>query len=117
MVEADKMKHNYFEIDERGDLKETAEAVKVKHSFFEVDKQGNLIETTQNINKNKKTNKDFLSEYININVGYSLVTPILIGVVIGLLLDNKFNSKPFFTVIFIFLGMISSLYNLYKIIK
>jgi F0F1-type ATP synthase assembly protein I len=87
------------------------------NSYFEIDKHGDLKKTNQYFNKKPKIKKDFFSEYININVGYSLVTPILLGVIIGLTLDNKFHKKPFFTVFFIFFGMISSLYNLFKIIK
>ncbi|MFA6081670.1 MAG: AtpZ/AtpI family protein [Patescibacteria group bacterium] len=86
-------------------------------NYFEIDKRGNLRKTDQNFSKKPKIKKDFFSEYININVGYSLVTPILIGVIIGLALDNKFHTKPYFTVFFIFFGMVSSLYNLFKIIK
>jgi len=86
-------------------------------NYFEIDKRGNLKKTDKNFDKKLKNKKDFFSEYININVGYSLVTPILIGVIIGLALDNKFHTKPYFTVFFIFFGMVSSLYNLFKIIK
>lgn len=93
------------------------EAVKMKYNYFEIDRRGNLKKTSRNLKKKKEIKKDFFSEYININVGYSLVTPILIGVIIGLALDNKFNSKPFFTVFFIFLGTVSSFYNLFKLIK
>lgn len=86
-------------------------------NYFEIDKQGNLKKTSQNLNKSQKNKKDLFSQYLNINVGYNLVTPILIGVIIGLILDNKFHSKPVFTVFFIFFGAISSFYNLYKMIK
>ncbi|MEK7597654.1 MAG: AtpZ/AtpI family protein [Patescibacteria group bacterium] len=85
------------------------------NNYFEIDKQGNLKKTNQNFDKKAKAKKDFFSEYIN--VGYSLVTPILIGVIIGLAVDNKFHTKPYFTVFFIFFGMVSSFYNLYKMIK
>ena len=87
------------------------------NNYFEIDKRGNLKKTDRNFDKKPKAKKDFFSEYININVGYSLVTPILIGVIVGLTLDNKFHSKPVFTVSFIFLGMVSSFYNLFKMIK
>ena len=87
------------------------------NNYFEIDKLGNLKKTNRNFDKKPKIKKDFFSEYININVGYSLVTPILIGVIIGLVLDNKFHSKPYFTVFFIFLGTVSSIYNLYKFYK
>lgn len=87
----------------------------MKYNFFEIDKRGNLKKTDQNFNKKPKIKKDFFSEYININVGYSLVTPILIGLIVGLFLDNKFHTKPYLTVFFIFFGTISSIYNLYRV--
>ena len=111
------MKYNYFEIDKHGDLKKTNQAVKVKHSYFEIDKGGELKETSQVLKKKPQTKKNFFTDYININVGYSLVTPILLGVIIGLTLDSRFQSKPVFTVFFIFLGAVSSFYNLFKLIK
>ncbi len=89
----------------------------MKYNYFEIDKHGNLKKTSQNLKKKRETKKDLFSQYLNINVGYSLVTPLLVGVIIGLTLDNKFQSKPVFTVFFIFLGMVSSLYNLFKLIK
>jgi len=90
---------------------------KMKYNFFKIDKRGNLKKTSRDFDKKPKVKKDFLSEYININVGFSLVTPILLGVIIGLTLDNKFHSKPVFTVFFIFFGAVSSFYNLFKMIK
>lgn len=91
--------------------------VKMINNYFEIDNKGNLKKTNRNFNKKPKTKKDFFSKYIDINVGYSLVTPILLGVIIGLTLDNNFHKKPFFTVLFIFLGMVSSIYNLFKMVK
>lgn len=87
------------------------------NNYFEIDKQGNLKKTDLNLKKQNKKKKGFFSEYVNINVGYSLVTPILIGVIIGLALDNKLRTKSYFTVFFIFFGMASSIYNLYRLYK
>ena len=92
-------------------------AVKMINNYFEIDKRGNLKKTSRNLKKKSKEKKDFFSEYININIGYNLVIPILIGVIIGLTIDNKFHSKPVFTVLFIFLGTVLSFYNLFKLIK
>ena len=89
----------------------------MKYNFFEIDKHGNLKKTSQNLKKKQEIKKSFFSDYININVGYSLVIPILIGVIIGLTLDSRFHSKPVFTVFFIFLGTVSSFYNLFRLIK
>lgn len=85
------------------------------NNYFEIDKLGNLKRTGQDLKKKSKKERSFFSKNININVGYSLVTPILIGVAIGLALDNKFHTKPYLTLFFIFFGMVSSIYNLYKI--
>ena len=90
---------------------------KMKYNFFEIDKHGGLKKTSQNLKKKQKIKKSFFSDYININVGYSLIVPILIGLIAGLTLDSRFKSKPVFTVFFIFLGTISSFYNLFKLTK
>jgi F0F1-type ATP synthase assembly protein I len=94
-----------------------AEAAKMKQNYFEIDKHGNLKKTGQNLKGKQATKKSFFSDYINVNVGYSLVIPILLGLIVGLALDSRFHSKPVFTVFFIFLGTVSSFYNLFKLIK
>jgi len=93
------------------------DAVKMINNYFEIDKHGNLKKTNQDLKKKPKTKKSFFNDYININVGYSIVTPILLGVIIGLILDSRFHSKPVFTVFFIFLGTVGSFYNLFRLIK
>ena len=94
-----------------------AETDKIKYSFFEFDKHWNLKKTSRKPKSGLKTKKSFFDDSINMNVGYSLVTPILLGVIIGLALDARFHSKPVFTVLFIFLGAVSSFYNLYRLTK
>jgi F0F1-type ATP synthase assembly protein I len=89
----------------------------MKRNYFEIDKHGDLKKTNQGFKKKQETKKSFFTDNVNINVGYSLITPILLGVIIGLALDSRFHSKPVFTVLFIFLGTISSFYNLYKLTK
>ena len=89
----------------------------MKYNFFEIDRHGDLKKTSQDLKKKPETKKNFFTDNVNINVGYSIVTPILIGVIIGLTLDSRFHSKPVFTVFFIFLGTVSSFYNLFKLIK
>ncbi|MBI2051325.1 AtpZ/AtpI family protein [Candidatus Roizmanbacteria bacterium] len=51
------------------------------------------------------------------NLGFYLVAPLIIGVLIGLYLDKIFGKKPSFTLIFILFGTIASFYNLLKIVK
>lgn len=65
---------------------------------------------------NIKPRKQFdVAKYLNI--GYYLVTPMLIGVIVGLYLDSRFKSKPLYTLIFIFLGIAGTFYNLWKVAK
>lgn len=64
--------------------------------------------------KNKKNN--FILAF-SFNVGYYLLTPLILGVIVGLIIDNKFRTKPWFTLIFILFGLLASLYNLLRITK
>lgn len=53
----------------------------------------------------------------SLNIGYYLLTPLLVGVFLGILLDRFFETHGVFILIFIILGTISSFYNLYKVAK
>ena len=43
-----------------------------------------------------------------------LFSSILVGMMIGLGIDNFFSTKPIFLLIFLVLGIIAGFYNLYK---
>lgn len=49
-------------------------------------------------------------------IGISMMVPIFVGVFIGRYLDNKFNLR-FCTLIFLFLGIITGMRNVYQIVK
>lgn len=51
------------------------------------------------------------------NIGFYLVTPLLVGVFLGVALDNWLHTSPLFIIVLIVLGSISSFYNLYKLTK
>lgn len=53
----------------------------------------------------------------SLNIGYYLLTPLLVGVFLGLALDKVFQTRGVFVVILILLGTVSSFYNLYKLTK
>lgn len=65
--------------------------------------------------KNTLQTEQFNFRYLNI--GYYILTPILLGVFLGLGLDYWLNTKPLFISIFIFLGTVASFYNLIKLLK
>jgi len=45
------------------------------------------------------------------------VMPAVIGLFIGTMIDRAFRFFPFFTVVFLFLGILSGLWSLYKSVK
>lgn len=53
----------------------------------------------------------------SLNIGYYLLTPLLVGVFLGIALDKIFQTKGVFVISLIVLGAISSFYNLYKLTK
>jgi ATP synthase protein I len=50
-------------------------------------------------------------------VGYTVAIPLVVLAVAGVFLDNKFNTKPVMTLGGLLLGMISSFYALYRLLK
>lgn len=59
-----------------------------------------------------------MTEYLKyFNIGLMLVVPALVGLIIGSLLDRTFGYYPVFTLVFLFLGIISGIWSLYKSIK
>lgn len=75
-------------------------------------------QSTENKNKkaSEKKNEEFsYAEYFNL--GFYLAIPLLVGVFGGILLDNWFQTKPFFTISLIILGSTASFYNLIRLTK
>ena len=72
------------------------------------------VEKTEKVFK-KRSSLPFPAKFAN--VGFYLVTPILIGIFVGKYLDGKFNSGTFYTTTLIIFGTIATFYNLYTFIK
>jgi len=68
-------------------------------------------------NKEKDKNKEniLLARYAN--AGFYIITPLLLGVFIGIYLDRLFNTKPIFVLTLIILGTVASFYNIFKLVK
>ena len=64
----------------------------------------------------KNNNKKTIGEGIALitQVGLSIITPILIGVYLGNLMDKKLNTGMVFTIVFIIVGALSGFMNLFK---
>lgn len=65
--------------------------------------------------ENKRKFDGLYEKYLNI--GFYLITPLILGVFLGLYLDSRFAVKPFFTLSGIGLGIVCTFYNLWKLTK
>ena len=65
--------------------------------------------------KDKKNMQKKISGYgIGMKMSLDLFSSILVGIMIGLGIDNFFSTKPIFLLIFLVLGIIAGFYSLYK---
>lgn len=67
---------------------------------------------------NKNNNKDTLRNLTLITqIGLSVITPILIGVYLGQIIDKKFGLNGVFSIIFIIVGAAAGFLNIFKLSK
>jgi F0F1-type ATP synthase assembly protein I len=65
-----------------------------------------------------KDKKKFLKSLgVLSSIGISVVLAILIGVLIGLKLDEWFGTKPWFFFIFLFIGIVAGFRNIFVIVS
>ncbi len=50
-------------------------------------------------------------------LGTELVAAVLVGTIIGFILDNWFGTKPWFIIIFFFIGVIAGILNVIRVAK
>ena len=56
-------------------------------------------------------------EYLRyLNIGFYLVTPLLVGVAVGIYVDGRFQTRPIGVIIGIIIGAMGTFYNLIKLI-
>ncbi len=65
----------------------------------------------------KKKQLQFFGLGMATEIGYSIAVPVVLGALIGVWLDIRFQSKPKFTLSGIFTGIFLSFVNLYKIVQ
>lgn len=89
---------------------------KIVQFYFNRKFESKPFKSNNKIRKNKKNFPIFpLAKFLDI--GYYLIIPILLGLIIGFLIDSYFKTQPFFTIFLIFLGMVSSFYNLWRLVN
>ena len=62
--------------------------------------------------KYKKTGAGF-----GFKISTEIIAALIVGVCIGLLVDNYFNSKPFGLIIFFILGALAGFLNVYRVMR
>ena len=67
--------------------------------------------------KNQKKIKNFKAFGVYLKSGVELVSAIIVALVIGVFLDNYFQSKPIFLIIFLILGFAAGIMNVYRSVK
>ena len=87
----------------------------IKSNHFKINSEGKIDQFVNNKDAKEKKNKESVIMYFN--VGYYLVTPILIGLGAGILIDRWIETKPVFTILLLLIGTVGSFYNLFTIQK
>lgn len=75
------------------------------------------IKKSDNQEEKKKNNRKFDLKSVGnfVNISYNLVAPLFWGAILGFIIDNSYQTKPKFTLIFIFVGTIITFYNLWRL--
>ena len=73
----------------------------------------NKINKNKNIEKNQKTSN--FGEAFKLST--ELVAAVVVGTIIGFILDNWFGTKPWLILIFFFVGVVAGIMNVIKSAK
>ncbi len=73
----------------------------------------------------KKANKNFFYNYNKntsslgkaLKISTEMIAAVIIGTIIGFILDNSFDSKPWLTLIFFFVGVAAGILNVVRLAK
>ncbi|KKQ37434.1 MAG: hypothetical protein US54_C0035G0016 [Candidatus Roizmanbacteria bacterium GW2011_GWA2_37_7] len=85
------------------------------HVYRKMTEDGDIAKTTSDKPPKSERDLNIPPEYFNL--GIYLIVPLILAVVIGIYLDNKFGTRGKFTLYGIGFGTISIFYNLYKLYK
>ena len=69
----------------------------------------------KNQSNNKSSNVASLGKAFKIST--ELVASVLVGSIIGFILDSWFDTKPLLTIIFFFMGVAAGILNVFKLAK
>ena len=82
-----------------------------------------LEDLKQKLDKLQSSKKDQNHKHKKVGAGFGfkisteIIAALIIGVCIGLLVDNYFNTKPFGLIIFFILGALAGFLNVYRVMR
>ena len=73
----------------------------------------------KNIKKDQITNKSSNAASLGkaLKIGTELVAAVVVGTILGFILDNWFDTRPWLTIIFFFMGVAAGFLNVIKSAK
>ncbi len=89
-------------------------------SHYRINKEGHIvkhIKIEESLPRKKFLRNEGNNDLSVINFGYYLVSPLVIGVFLGLLIGDKFHMKEKGAFIGIIFGLVGTIYNLIHIVK
>ena len=75
------------------------------------------LEKLESSKKNKSTKYKGGGAGFGFKISTEIIAALAVGVVIGLIVDNYFNTKPFGLIIFFILGALAGFLNVYRVMR
>jgi len=85
--------------------------------FSELDARLKIAKKKANKNSLANNKKDTSSLGAALKLSTEMVAAVFVGSIIGFILDNGFDSKPWLTIIFFFVGAIAGILNVIRSAK
>lgn len=89
----------------------------LSRNYYKVGKDLKIQKVDKIQSKKNASETSYLMLAKSLNIGYYLITPLIVGVFLGYWIDKILNTKPVFLLVLFTIGIISSFYNLWKLVK
>ena len=73
------------------------------------------VKAKKSLNTNSNAQKSSFGQAFKMST--ELVSAVVVGTIIGFILDNWFDTKPWFIITFFFIGVIAGMLNVIKVAK
>ncbi len=75
------------------------------------------IDNLENLKKNAQIKKKESGAGFGFKISTEIIAALVVGVGIGLIVDNYFNTKPFGLIIFFIFGALAGFFNVYRVMR